>query len=305
VTTHHRPEGRWLGYLEALAAAALWGSSGIFAVHLFRLGVTPASVALWRPVIGAIFLIVVFGVTRPAALRVGWKGFLVLAGGGGAAVGVFQAAYQWSTDAVGVPTTVALLYLAPAMVIAAAGPLLGEWPTRRRIGLAALTVGGVWLSVFGAEEVAGVFGSGGLGWGVAAGASYAIYTIFGRYATPRFGAVPTVVYSTVGACGFLVLVLPAVSGPVPLPGSPRAWLLLLAFGALTIGLAQFLFFDALGRLEAGRASITTAAEPVVAAILATFLIGQGLRPIGWLGLALVVAGVVGVGATARGEDTRS
>ena len=41
-----------IGFLEAVAAAALWGSSGIFAVRLFQLGVTPHSVALLRMVIG-------------------------------------------------------------------------------------------------------------------------------------------------------------------------------------------------------------------------------------------------------------
>ena len=48
--------GRVLGYFEAIAAASLWGSSGIFAVHLFRMGVPPESVALLRPVVGATFL---------------------------------------------------------------------------------------------------------------------------------------------------------------------------------------------------------------------------------------------------------
>jgi DME family drug/metabolite transporter len=72
-----------------------------------------------------------------------------------------------------------------------------------------------------------------------------------------------------------------------------------AFGALTIAVAQFLFFDALGRIEASGASIASAAEPAVAAVLATVLLSQGLAPLGWLGIVLVIAGVVGVGVTAR------
>ncbi|MDE3012587.1 MAG: EamA family transporter, partial [Gemmatimonadota bacterium] len=60
-----------------------------------------------------------------------------------------------------------------------------------------------------------------------------------------------------------------------------------------------LFFDALARIDASRASIATAIEPVVAATLATMLLGQGLSTLGWTGIALVVLGVAGVGATAR------
>ena len=95
------------------------------------MGVPPESVALLRPMVGVLVLVAVFGVLRPASLRVSHTGLLVLGLGGGVAVGIFQLAYQLSTDAVGVPATVALLYLAPAVVAAAAGPLLGEWPTPR------------------------------------------------------------------------------------------------------------------------------------------------------------------------------
>lgn len=290
---------RILGYLEAVLAASLWGSSGIFAVQLFRLGVPPETVALLRPAFGVLVLVVFFGFTKPAALRISARGLLILGLAGGSAVGVFQVAYQISTDAVGVPTTVALLYIAPALVAAAAGPLLGEWPGRRRVALVVLTLAGVWLSVLGAEEVPTTFGASGLAWGVLGGISYATYTLFGRFATPIFGPDRTVLYTTAGACVVLAVILPVASGPLAMPSDVGAWLLLFAFGTLTIACAQFLFFDALGRIEASGASIATAAEPAVAAVLATLLLAQGLGAVGWLGIVLIVAGVVGVGMTTR------
>ncbi len=300
------PGGRpLLGYAEAMAAACLWGSSGVFAVHLFRLGVPPETVALIRPLIGVALLLAGFLVTRPALLRVGTRDLLFLGLGGGAAVGVFQIAYQESLDAAGVPTTVALLYLAPALVAAVSGPLLGEWPSARRLALIALTIAGVWLTVSGADEVEARFGATGLGWGALAAGAYAAYTLFGRYATPRFGSARTVVYSTAGACVFLAVAVPAAPGPLTLPATLGAWMLLVAFGALTIAGAQFLFFDALGRIEASGASLVTAVEPVVAALLASMLLSQGLSPLGWTGIALVVAGVAGVGLTARAEPATS
>ena len=288
-----------MGYLEAIAAACLWGSSGIFSVHLFRMGVPPETVALLRPVVGALVLVAVFGVLRSASLRVSRRAIVILGLGGGVAVAIFQLAYQLSTDAVGVPTTVALLYLAPALVVAAAGPLLGEWPTRTRAALVVVTLVGVWLSVAGSDHVPAAFGSAGLAWGALAGLSYATYTLFGRFASARYGAAPTVVYSTVGACVVLTVTLLSVEGTIALPDTVSAWALLVVFGATTIALAQFPFFDALARIEASRASLATAIEPVVAAILATLLLDQGLRSLGWIGIVLVVAGVVGVGVTGR------
>ncbi|MEX2465650.1 MAG: DMT family transporter [Gemmatimonadota bacterium] len=292
-----RLQQRSLGYAEALLAAVLWASSGIFSVRLFALGVPPESLALLRPALGVgLLALAVTAVHGTRGLRVSGHHAVILLLGGGSVVGLFQLAYQMSTDAVGVPSTVALVYLAPPLVVAASGPLLGEWPTPRRIVLAVVTLLGVWMTVLGADLVAPTFGGTGVIWGVLAGMSYAGYTLFGRYATPRFGSGATVLYSTIGACAWLAASMMFLVDEFVFPSSWRAWGLLAIFALVTLAAAQFLFFDALGRIEASRASITSAAEPVVAAMLATILLSQGLAPLGWAGVGLVVIGVVGVGA---------
>jgi drug/metabolite transporter (DMT)-like permease len=299
------PHRSFLGYAETLLAACFWGSSGIFAVNLFRLGVPPESVALLRPLIGVVLLAGAVALARPAALRVEKQGLLLLGVGGGIAVGLFQIAYQFSIDAAGVPTTVALLYLAPAIVALSSGPLLGERPTPRRLALVAVAVAGVWLTVLGADEVTSAFGTGGLWWGLLAAASYAAYTLLGRHASRRFGSMPTAVYSTAGACILLAIAVPLTTGPLTLPEGGKAWLLLIVFSLLTIAGAQLLFFDALGRIEASSASVASSLEPVIAALLATVLLDQGLSGLGWLGIALVVIGVAGVSVTGSGDSKRS
>lgn len=296
-----RASGSAAGYAEVLAAAVLWGSSGIFAVALFRRGASPGAVALLRPVVGMAFLVAAALVLRRDAFRRPSRAALLWTVGiGGLATAVFQVAYQMALATTGVPTTVALLYLAPALVVASAGPLLGEWPGRSRVGLAALSVVGVWLTVAGARGVEVSVTPAGVAWGLLAAVSYAGYTLFGRMASPRFGAVPTVLGSTLGACVFLAAALPLSGIGLAFPNDPVAWAVLAAFGLLTIAAATFLFYDGLGRIEASRAAITTTAEPVVAAVLATLLLDQGLTVRGWLGLALVVAGVAGAYASRKG-----
>ena len=282
------------GVLEALAAATLWGSSGIFSVYLFRSGVSPGGVALLRPVIALVLLVAGALALRPSSLRLDRSGLVFLLGVGGFTVSLFQLSYQMSIDAIGVPSTVAMVFLAPSLVVASAGPLLGEWPTARRILLALLTAAGVWLSVRGAEQTETAFGATGLVWGFLAAVGYAGYTLIGRYAGARWDVITTVVYSTAGACVILAALVPLVASPLVSPATGRGWLLLTAYALVTIAVAQMLFYDALRHAEASRVSIAAAAEPVVAAILATVLLSQGLDPIGWVGLLLVVAGVVGV-----------
>lgn len=285
--------GPLVGYAEVLGAAVLWGSSGVFSVHLFRMGVPPESVALLRPVLGLALLAALLRLRRRRRGRPDLRGLAILAGVGGLFTGTFQVAYQVAIDIVGVPSTVALLYLAPALVVAASGPILGEWPSPVRVLLAAVSVGGVWLTIVGARGVDVTITPAGLVWGAVAGASYAGYTLFGRYASPRYGSAATVVYSTAGACVLLAGALPALGVSLVLPPHGRAWAVLLAFALLTIAAASFLFYDGLGRIEASRASIASTVEPVVAALLATAFLGQHLTAIGWVGLGLVVVGVAG------------
>ena len=72
-----------------------------------------------------------------------------------------------------------------------------------------------------------------------------------------------------------------------------------------MALATSLYYDALGRIEAGRAAIASTLEPIAAVVLATFLLDEGLRLRGWLGLAMVVAGVAGGYALAASEARRA
>ena len=127
-----------VGYLKVAGAAVLWGSSGIFADALVANGMPPESIALLRAVVGGAALLLGATLFRREALLLDWRGFLLLAGVGGVAAALFQIAYLMSLATTGVPTTVALLYLAPAIVLAAAGPLLGEWPGPGQIALGAL-----------------------------------------------------------------------------------------------------------------------------------------------------------------------
>ena len=91
------------------------------------------------------------------------------------------------------------------------------------------------------------------------------------------------------------MTLPGLSSQVEVPRTGEAWALLAVFAFLTVSVASLLFFDALARVEASRVAVAAATEPVVAALLATWLLSQGLGPLGWVGIGVVVLGVAGVG----------
>lgn len=281
-----------VGTLEVFGAAGLWGTSGIFSVLLFRAGAGADDVAFFRPLVATVALVSWALLRERRAL---WPGrdLLVLWGVGGGVTALFQLSYQMATEAVGVPATVGMLYLAPLLVMAGGRPLLGEVPARTQVVFGSLAVVGVWAVVAGARGAEVSLDAAGVTWGLVTAAGYAGYTLFGRWAASRWSPLTTVLQSYLGATVILAVVLPVLGGPPTWPAGIRSGVLLVAYGVLTVAVAVLLFYDALRRIPAARASVTATVEPVVAAILAAAVLGQHLTATGWIGLVLVVAGVAG------------
>ena len=294
-----------VAYLQVVLAGVLWATSGPFSIALYRMGIPPTSVALLRPAAGVVFMGLLLLPRGLGAFRLDRKGALGLLVLGGLVVGVFQLAYQMSTAAVGVPATVALLYLAPAFVVGMSALFLGERLTLLRGGLALLSVAGVWLTVFGTRGVDVELSVQGILWGCACGLGYGTYTLFGKVFGRRYGALVPLFWSTLGGTLLLALAWAVRGEPVVLPDSALAWGVLLGFGFFTMAAAALLLFHAMRTLEAGRASIGTTVEPLAATLLAVVLLDQTLTAGGWMGLSLLLLGVTGAYATGvRGPRAR-
>ncbi len=296
-----------IAYLQVLLAGILWATSGPFSIALHRLGLPPTSVALLRPATGGLLLGLILLFWHGRRIRPTPGALLWMLLGGGVIVGVFQLAYQMSTAAVGVPATVALLYLAPALVILGSRVIFGEPITPVKGTLAIVSVVGVWLTVMGAEGLDVELTPAGILWGCLCGISYASYTIFGKGFGARHGALAPLFWSTLGGSVLLGAVWLLSGEPVILPDDALTWATLLLFGFLTIGGAPLLLFHAMRTIQAGRAAIGTTIEPLVATLLAVALLDQVLTPGGWLGMGLLLVGVTGAYATRtrRPEDDRS
>jgi DME family drug/metabolite transporter len=131
-----------------------------------------------------------------------------------------------------------------------------------------------------------------LGWGLLAGLAYAGYYLFGKRYFARYEASTLFAYALpVGA----LLLLPVVTFA---PKSATEWLVLLFLGVVPTYGAYLLYSFGLARVEATRAATVATLEPVAAAALAYVVWGEALRGLGYVGAALVLAGVLVV-ATER------
>lgn len=293
-TSTPKRSSRVIGYLCALGAGATWGTTGPLSTGLYEL-MPATSIGFWRVLIGTVALAIWGLLFRRDLFRADRKGWLIVGLGGGALVALFEIAYQFAIGGAGVAGAAALLYTAPIIVAVLARVILKEALTATRILLAFTVMIGVALTVTGGSnagaEAARMGITAGIAGGLLSALSYALTSLMGRWAAPRYGVVKVLFLEAVGGVALIWIAL-LIWGRAPAPPpSGDAWLGLLGLAAGSVIAANLLFFSAMKRIEAAPASVAATIEPVVGAILALLLFSQRLTALGWIGLLMVVGGV--------------
>jgi drug/metabolite transporter, DME family len=277
-----------------LAASVLWGTTGTVATFAPAVG----PLAIGAAAMGLGGLLQALTAARPltrqrAALRSQWRTVLL----GGAAVGVYPLAFYTSMRLAGVAVgTVVSIGSAPLASALAERIIDRHRLTARWMAGAAFGLAGI-VALCLAEATQPHSGHPawptmlGVGLGLAAGVTYAIYTwaahrLIGRGVTPRaaMGAV-------FGLGGLLLLPVLLATG-APLTASwPNA-----AVGAYLALVPMFtgylLFGWALAHIPASTATTLSLLEPAIATILAVLVVGERLPAAGWAGLALIAGCLV-------------
>ena len=292
-----KQQSRVAGYVFALGAGALWGTTGPLSTALYKEGEAITGIGFWRVLLGTLAVAAYALVFRRDLFKVDRRGLLLVGLGGGALVALFEVAYQFAIAGAGVASAAALLYTAPFLVALLARPLLGEALTSRRLLLAAVVGVGAVFAVQGGSHGANLAGvttprlALGVAGGLLAALSYAGTTLLARFAVPRYGVTKVLLLEIAGSTLLLGIILPlAGRAPVP-PATAGGWLYIVALVVGTVILANVFFFSATRRIEAAPTAVAATIEPVVGTLLALALFSQRLTAIGWLGLLMVVGGV--------------
>lgn len=272
--------------MAVLCAALLFGTAGT-AQALLAPDAWPPSVAAVRLGIGALGLLCYAMLTSAssgvlALLRqpLVWLMALAVAG--------YQVFFFAGVQATGVAVgTLIALGSAPLLAGALAwavgqGRPGGVWAASTSVALFGLAI----LTGGGAARPVGIAAA------LAAGASYAVYTVLGARLALR-GHRPTAVIAAPFALAALFL-LP-FWGRADWLLSGRGAVLAIWLGLAATTLAYLLFASGLPLLQPARIATLTLLEPVAAALLAVVLLSEHLSWSGWLGCALIL---VSVGALA-------
>jgi drug/metabolite transporter (DMT)-like permease len=207
--------------------------------------------------------------------------------------------YYLSIQRTNVATAIILQYTAPVWVLLYTVARGLQKPTLRRIAAVGLAVTGIAL-------VIGIFGSGGfrldaIGVMAALGAafSFAFYNIGGHSILARYDRWTVLMYVILSASLFWIIVNPPWK-IVAAHYSGNQWLFLLVFSLLSV-LAPFaLYFAGLQHLEPTRAIVVSCLEPVFSIVIAAGVLGEVMRPLQTIGIALVLVAIVVVQLPNRG-----
>lgn len=272
-----------------LAAAFLWGTTGT-AQAFAPPDAQPMTIGTMRLAIGAVALCLLAAYRGELGSLRQWRSWppaTTLA----AATGV--AAYQLFFFAAVARTGVAIgTIVGIGSTPIAAGILVllvhREWPGRRWMVATALAIVGCALLILASESIRtdllGIFLA------VAAGASYALYTMLSKDLLDEqpAGAVLTVTFTV----GVILLIPVLIFGDLSWLLEPRGIAVAMHLGIVTVGFAYLLFAIGLSAVPVATAATLTLAEPLTAGLLGVFVLGEQLTSPAIIGITLLLAGLL-------------
>ena len=283
-----------------LTAAALFGTTGTVLVNA-PAGAEPWSVGCLRLLIGGSTLAVVAR-AMGGDLRAPWRrGALRATALAVVGVVVFQAGYFLAVDRTGVAVgTVVTIGSGPAIAGSAAA-----LRSRRRPGsgwLVGTTVGVAGVALLGLTGRSVDTDLTGVALAVAAGAGWAVFSSADKTLIDR-GLHSTAVMAATFLGGGVAMTPMLLANSPRWAGSAGGTAVALYLGVATVGAAYHLYGWALRHLAAPVVITLTLLEPITAAVLGALVVHERVGATGWVGVALVVAGLLVTGRSTRTADT--
>ena len=284
-----------------IGAAALWGTTGTS--QALAGGSLPS---LWFGALRLLFAAMFFAVFAASTGALKREAWLRLAPldvlGTGLCMAVYNLAFFAGVRLTGVGTGTAIaLGSGPIWAGLLQALFQRQMPSAAWwLGTGVAIAGGVLLSAGGGALS---FSAGGMLLCLAAGLSYAVYTLLNK----RMVAQAPAAAITLAAFGIAALIsLPAALLQAGLPAVGARDLLATAYtGIVTAGVGYLLFSHALHHIAPATGVTLALTEPVVAFALAVLVLGEPAGFSAVAGLALVVAGVLGVVRVELGAGGRS
>jgi drug/metabolite transporter (DMT)-like permease len=273
-----------------LVTAVLWGCSGSLSKYLMQGGVSPLALAQGRSVVTAALLLLYLAFARPRGLRVPRRAWLWLL-----LFGIFLAAVQVTyfsaIERLAVAAAILLEYLSPAMVVMFGWLFLHRRVTRTTVAALVAALVGCALVVRAYDPAVLSLSAVGIAFGVGAAVSFSGYILVGEHLKNDTPVSAQLLYGFAIAAIILALARP----PWTLPAvvlQPRNLVLIATIGIFGTILPFGCFLASFQYIDAGRATIVSTLEPVVAGVVSWIWFREVFSAPQMLGAALVIGAVI-------------
>ena len=275
-----------------LAAACLWGSTGLFIRHLNTMGVTSLQIAYLRAIATAVCMLLLILFTDRSLFRIRPRDLWVFAGNGILSLLFFNFCYFRTIEVSSMGIAATLLYTSPAFVA-----LMSAWLFKEKFtGRTAIAMV---LAFAGAVLVSGVVTGGqlltpaGLLLGLASGFFYALYSIFTRFALVKGYHSVTITFYTflfTSLGGAVIADHGEIAVSVEQHGMSVLWFICL-YALVTTVLPYTFYNTGLQKVENSYASVISSIELVCAAVFGLIAFGEVPDVYAILGIILVLCAV--------------
>ena len=275
-----------------ILAGVSWGLLGVFLRQLAAAGFSTLDICALRVTGAALILGLGLLFWKPRLLRIRFRDLWCFIGGGCVSVLFFNYCFFLTLQRTSIGVAVTLLYTSPIFVSILSWLFFHEAFTRQKcLAILMMLVGCALVS--GMADGHPVLTPVGLLTGLASGLCYGLYSIFGRYAQLRGYTTATITF-----WNFICATL--ASCPFPRWGHlvhtfaqyPMLWV----WAAALVGIATVLpycsYTSGLARMEASRAAVLVAIEPVVGAISGIIFYHECLSVTTICGCALVLGAML-------------
>ncbi len=272
-------------YILVLVAAVLWGTTGTAQTFL-PLNAQPLTIGAARLAIGGISLFFMMVLMKKINFRTWpWKETIIAA----ICMALFQPLFFTSVRITGIAIgTVVAIGSAPIFSGLMEWIFLKIRPTRPWVMATSLSIIGCVLLFLNKDAL--TVNSLGVLLSLFAGMAFALYTLVSKVVLAKTEAIPAVA---------MTFTLSAVMLSPFLFIFDRSWvfepsnsLVILYLGFMTTSVAYIFYLKGLQKILSSSAVTLSLGEPLTAAVLSVFLVGEVLSPVSWVGVLLLLGGIV-------------
>ena len=274
-----------LSYAFVLLGAMLWGTTGTAQTFMPQT-IHPLAIGASRLAVGGFSLLIILLVLRKIDFRHWpWKATIYAA----LSMAIFQYFYFTSIRLTGIAIgTVVAIGSAPAFSGLIEWLIVKRRPTR--IWLTATILAIVGCVLLFSNKVDAVVNPVGVSMSLAAGLLFACYTLYNKDVLDKTEAIPAVavIFSISALMLMPFLIIFETEGIMTSSGV----IVILYLGFATTTVAYALFSTGLKKIPSSSAVTLALAEPLTAAILSVIIVGEQLNATSWMGVFLLLGGIL-------------